>query len=97
MWIVGDGEEIDGGSTGTWLGRETTVPGRVVIRQAVRGEADRPLRFPPGTTGWRQLDIRKKDQTWQGAAPEGPFAGTEKNEEAGPTRILADIFTKVDI
>lgn len=47
---TGDGGDIDGGSTGTWFRRKTRLPGRIVIRQAVRGEADRPLLSPLGTT-----------------------------------------------
>ena len=84
VWIVGDGGDTNGGSRGTWRGRETRPPGRVVIRQAVRGEADGPLRSPLGTTARSELDIRKKEQEKEGAAPEGHSAGTEERRRPDP-------------
>ena len=84
MWIVGDGGVAYLGWTETWLGRETRPPGRVVIRQAMRREADRSLRSLLGTTAQSQLDGGKKEQQKEGAAPEGYSAGTEKRKRPDP-------------
>ena len=94
MWIVGDGEEEAHDSMERWCEREMRPPGTNVVRQAMRQRASEPPALGLGTArGGSERRWSKKCQRWQGAAPEGHSAGTEKRKRQDPAANGQTSFT----